>query len=300
MLNPGFSAQLDAAYGSNYVVPASLREALVEANRDLSAGAELRTQAVYGDELWFRMQELGLDEVDWGTSRVLDACCGSGFLSYHLVQRVLPKDLTLVDVSAEEVAAAAALIGRSDVPITSACADLADVEHIPGPFDVVVGNSFLHHFPDVPSVLRSIFELVRPGGLFAGLHEPTPAALVWESRDPRVMAAYWLSRRRFLQRIRYRDGVVRPGTTDVWIFDPDDLRRMLEDAGFVDVKVVQRYLLRPFVVALLRMHLSPTKPRLSPLESRILALAVRADALLRRVLPSGAFGGLSFLARRPA
>jgi hypothetical protein len=66
------------------------------------------------------------------------------------------------------------------------------------------------------------------------------------------------------------------------------------------VRVLPRYLVRPFVVAALGLHLGEGKPRLSRLESLLLRGAVRLDGLLRRVLPARAFGGVTFVARRPA
>jgi SAM-dependent methyltransferase len=168
-------------------------------------------------------------------------------------------------------------------------------------YDVVIGNSFLHHFPDVPRVLATISALIRPGGLFVGLHEPTPAAVPWESGDLRHVIAYFMFRARYLRRLRYHGpGPLREGTTDVWMFDADALRRLLEDQGFVQVQVLPRYLLRPFVVALLRLSLDEEKPRLTALQSTVLRSAVAIDAVLRRLLPARAFGGLSFVARRPS
>jgi 2-polyprenyl-3-methyl-5-hydroxy-6-metoxy-1,4-benzoquinol methylase len=304
VLNPGFSAEADAAYGSNYVVPSSLSGAIVGANSDFATGAELRTQEAYGDELWFRLRELGLGDLPWDRLRVLDACCGTGFLSYHLLHRASPQSLTMLDVSADEVAAAEELVASNGAVggnVVALCSDLAATDLEQGQFDVVIGNSFLHHFPSVPDVLNTIFGLVKPGGLFVSLHEPTPAAIPWESGDPRHVAAYFLSRTRYMKRLRHRGpGPVRDGTTDVWIFEADEMRKLLVDSGFTDVEVMPRYLLRPFVVALLRLHLTESKPRLSGWQERLLRATVRIDAALRRVLPERAFGGLSFVARRPA
>ena len=297
MLNPGFTSAADRAYGSRYVVPDELTAAIVGANADFATGPELRTQPAYGDELWFRLAELGLEGIDWGSLDVLDACCGTGFLSYHLTRRVTPRSLTLLDVSPEEVAEAERLVGGG---ARAAVGDLADPPLEEGAYDVVIGNSFLHHFPDVPEALRACRRLVRPGGVFAGLHEPTPAALPAESGDPRHVAAYLLSRRRYMVRMRHRGpGPVRPGTTDVWLFEAEELERLLAGEGFTDVRVRPRYLLRPFLVAALKLHLDERRPRLSDREARWLRGTVRLDAALRRVLPPGAFGGLSFAARRP-
>ena len=303
MLNPGFSATAERKYGRGYVIPPELARAVVEANADTEGGPERRTQRVYGEELRLRLRQVGLESLRLENAAVMDACCGSGFLSYHLVQWADPGSLTLLDVSREELRSAERLIRETRFDrsrLSVECADLTDASPAGAPFDLVVGNSFLHHFPDVPAVLRSAFRLTRPGGWFAGLHEPTPAALPWESGDLRQVAEYFLFRDRYLGRGRHDEsGSVREGTTDVWLFDARRLRQLLTDAGFVDVRVVSRYLLRPFFVAALGLHLSDERPRLTGRQERGLLLACRLDAVLRRVLPAGAFGGLAFAARRP-
>jgi SAM-dependent methyltransferase len=305
VLNPGFTAEADANYGSTFGLPPSLAPAVLEANADFDFGAELRTQRTYGDELWFRLRELGVGDLPWNDLDVLDACCGSGFLSYHLLQRAHPRSLTLLDVSPDELREAERLIEGISAPIASSdisvvCGDLAD-SHLPGGrFDVVLGNSFLHHFHDVRAALAAIRDLARPGGLVIGLHEPTPTAVPLESGGLAHVVAYAVRRQWYLRKIRHRGpGPVRAGTADVWLFEANDLRTLLTEEGFVDVHVLPRYLLRPFVTAALNLNLSRDRPRLQPWQARAVSATVRADALLRRILPERSFGGLSFVARRP-
>jgi ubiquinone/menaquinone biosynthesis C-methylase UbiE len=302
VLNPGFSAAADEQYGDHYVVPEALVQPILSANSLISSGAERRTQRSYGDELWFRLGELGVAELPWAELDVLDACCGSGFLTFHVLERAAPRSLTLCDLSEAELHEAEELIGgvRRRTNTAFVAADLAGDGLEPESYDVVLGNSFLHHFADVPAALAAIFRLVRPGGIAVGLHEPTPAAVSLESGDPRHVVSFVALRRWYFRRLRHHGpGPVRAGTTDVWLFEADALRALLKEQGFVDVRVLPRYLVRPFVVAALRLHLGPDRPRLTRWQERVLSATVRIDAALRRVMPSGAFGGLSFVARRP-
>jgi SAM-dependent methyltransferase len=304
VLNPGFSAAAVASCGSGYVLDANLAAAVTEANREFAAGRELRTQPVYGDELWFRLRELGLANFDWDGLDVLDACCGSGFLSYHLLARASPRMLTLLDLNPVEVRYAEQLVSTSASEkrphVVALAGDLGTNELPEAHFDVVIGNSFLHHFADVPAILAKIFRLLRPGGLFVALHEPTPAAVPWESGDPRYVAAYLLRRERFWRGARYGGpGLLREGTVDVWMFEARELAELVAAQGFVQSRVLPRYLVRPFAVALLGLHLSEERPRLTSLQALILRSTVRTDAVLRRLLPVGVFGGLSCIARRP-
>ena len=60
MLNLAFSPALEQEFGSTYAIPDALASQLVEANSDFATGPELRTQGVFGDELWDRIDALGL------------------------------------------------------------------------------------------------------------------------------------------------------------------------------------------------------------------------------------------------
>jgi SAM-dependent methyltransferase len=303
LLNPGFTTELDREYGARFVLPDSLAQGLVDTNAEFDTGDELRTQRVFGDELWSRLRRLGLEHVDWEGASVLDACCGTGFLSYHLLARRRPRKLTLLDLSPHEVEAAERLVSTHDaaVEVTTLCADLADAALEPEQFDIVIGNSFLHHFPDVPKALGAIYGALRPGGLFIGLHEPAPAATPLESGQPYQVGAFYLMRARYWRNVRYKGpGPVVKGTTDIWIFERDDVQRLLADAGFDGIRVVPRYLLRPLAAAVLRMHLTEERSRLSRVQSALLGASVRADLVLQRLLPDRLFGGLAFAAVRPA
>lgn len=304
MLNPAFTAETQRAYGSRFALPETFAGVVGAANADFETGAELRTQYAYGEELWSRIRQLGLQEVNWDEAQILDACCGTGFLSYHLLARVHPRQLTMLDLSPHEVRAAKELIatrfGQAG-DVRAVCGDLADAALAPEQFDIVVGNSFLHHFPDVPKALASTYRLLRPGGLFIGLHEPTPASSALESGQLRQVGAFYLIRRRYLSMIRHRGpAMMRPGATDIWVFELDDMRNLLSQAGFKEVRVVPRYLIRPFAVAVVNMHLTPSRPRLTPRRSALLTASVRLDAALTRLLPECVFGGLSFVGRKMA
>jgi SAM-dependent methyltransferase len=307
MLNPAFPAEADARFGSRYVLPLELAQLVAQTNESGASGAELRLQRVYGDELWTRLRSLDVDAADLEERDILDACCGTGFLSYHLLQRVRPRTLTLVDISGEELAEAERLLsegrlaanGFGDSSLRFRAEDLASATGVDQSFDVVVGNSFLHHFPSVPAMLERVHALLRPGGTFIGLHEPTPAAVAWESGHARPIAGLLGRGQRWLDRMRPTAGTVLPNSGDVWLFTTGDVADMLGAAGFVDVKVRRRYLLRPLVAALLGMHLTTERPRLSPLSAGLLRATIAADSALAHVAPREWFGGLCFRARRP-
>lgn len=304
MLNPAFSAQAQAQVEDSFVLPTEIAELITESNQSGTAGAELRLQRVYGAELWSRLRSLRIGAKELDGQTILDACCGAGFLSYHLLKRVTPRALTLVDISEEEVHEAELLLtgdsSRGGLSLEFRTEDLASSGIAPESFDIVIGNSFLHHFPDVPTFLAQTLKMLRPGGMFIGLHEPAPAAIVWESGHLRPLLGFLSHGEGWIDTLRPDAGIATPGSGDVWLFNAADIATMLRDAGFVDVRVRPRYLLRPLLVALLQMHLTPMRPRLSWWQRGLLRAAVASDAALASVAPSCWFGGVCFCACRPA
>jgi ubiquinone/menaquinone biosynthesis C-methylase UbiE len=307
MLNPAFPNEAEARFGPDYVLPQELARLVANSNESVASGAELRLQPVYGEELWRRMRSLQIDASDLEGRDVMDACCGTGFLSYHLLQRARPRSLALVDISGEELAQAERLLsglarsanGSGSPSMSFRVEDLAHASSPDESFDAVIGNSFLHHFPSVPEILQRVHALLRPGGSFIGLHEPTPAAVAWESGHVRPIAGLIRRGGRSIDRFRPADGTVLANGGDVWLFSVEDLAQLLDAAGFIEVTVRPRYLLRPLVVALLGMHLTAERPELSPTRAVLLRATIAADSALARVAPADWFGGLCFCARRP-
>lgn len=294
MLNQAFPPAAVQATGSGYVLPAALAAAALAANESFTVGAELRLHPVYGDELWRKLRSLGLGErFDWAGSDVIDVSAGGGLLSYHLLQRVTPRTLTLLDISDGEVEAARALLEAQPTacPITYVTADATRTGLPDARFDVVLGNSFLHHFPDLPAALRELRRLVRPGGSFATLHEPTPAAPALETGSRRETLRMVLQGDRYAERQRYRgEGIAPGGGADIWLLPARDLRRLLLGADFTRVTVQPWHLVRPYATARRGLHLTSARPTLTEAEAAVLRRASAVDAVTRHLLPARLFG----------
>jgi ubiquinone/menaquinone biosynthesis C-methylase UbiE len=156
------------------------------------------------------------------TDRVLDACCGQGYLGSY-VARTFSSSVAFCDLSAQQLAA---LRKRLSIPEDGGRLSVhaADVRHLPfeaGHFDLVLGNSFLHHLPDVPAALAEMRRVLKTGGKAAFLHEPG------------LLAPFWTSFPLSL----FKNTNPVSGFTDLWQFSGDDLRRLLGDAGFASVRV---------------------------------------------------------------
>lgn len=302
MLNPAFSKELAASCPPGYKLPGALIREVKARNCQTNSGAELRLQEVYGREIWRKIVALRLHRMDWSTKAVLDVSCGRGFLSYHLLKRIRPQLLTLVDISAAEVAGAKHLISGSytDVTVKYLVADAMESGLSDGIFDVIIGNSFLHHFYDLTAALAEFRRLLRPRGLFVTLHEPMTAALALESGSVHGFLSYLIRGQEYFDRFRYSgSGIAEGGGEDVWIFQPHDIRKLSEAAGFVNVKEHYWHFLRPLLVAKLNMHLGQNKPMLSGIESSVIEVSSVTDFVLSSVLPASWFGSIALVAEAP-
>ncbi len=194
MLNPTFPKATQRAVCSAYVAPPSIAEHTVLGNAAMETGAEYRLQEAYGDENWLKLERAGLAPEVFNRSEVLEVCAGTGFLTYHLLQRCQPKHLTVNDISAIELSAARELIAiaHPNAVIDWVLGDMHTLD-FGRRFDVIIGNSFLHHFHDVPKVLARFADMLNPGGIFISLHEPTPMSTVVEGAKIAVWPLAWIS-----------------------------------------------------------------------------------------------------------
>lgn len=301
MLNQVFPKGLVTQSTQRFVLDEQVLAHVYRSNAANCNGPELRLQPVYQQELWNKLDDLGMPPSWWVGKRVLDLCCGTGFLSYHLLSRAAPRALTLLDISQSEIAEARRLIvgRRSSVPVDFLCANALSSGVPEETYDVVIGNSFLHHFPDVPSALREFARIVRPGGFFVSLHEPKPGAAALETRNPMRWLSWLSDGPQFVERLRNPGCEVPSGDiTDVWLFDDESTRSLLLEAGFRQVCIRNWNLLRPLVVAVASLHLSPQRPRLGAASVCMLALAVQADTVLRKIIPGHYWASLAFAAQK--
>lgn len=101
-----------------------------------------------------------------GDETVLDAGCGSGSVTFDLLERLPNGRIFAVDNSAEMIDKLSATIAeRGETRITPILASLADFS-LPEPADVVFSNATLHWIHDDANLFRCLFEATKPGGRF--------------------------------------------------------------------------------------------------------------------------------------
>lgn len=222
--------------------------------------------------------------------RILDVCAGRGHLG-ELVSTKYGGRVTFADLSVAQLSELVKRAGRDGRHVSACAADLLHLPYASGSFDMVLGHSFLHHLPDVPAAVGELFRVTRPGGAVALLHEPNVNANFWESFP--------------LSLVKNTDP--REGFTDLWMFQPVDLRRLFEAQGFADIRlrgagVLSGVMLNWWLIALGKLHLARGWPAKAAYRLRVrlnrLELAWRdgrrvdgAPSLMltaRRPRPSGA------------
>jgi ubiquinone/menaquinone biosynthesis C-methylase UbiE len=156
--------------------------------------------------------------------RIVDLCCGTGYvarslLSMNVVSSMIGIDLSeaQLDLLRQAVEKKPALQGRLSLLRGNALSLPFEDSSV----DMIIGNSFLHHFPDVGAALIEAGRVLRPNGQFVVLHEPSISATFYESFPLSL----------------FKDVVVE-NYTDLWQFEPDELTRLLYDAGFSKVDIL--------------------------------------------------------------
>jgi ubiquinone/menaquinone biosynthesis C-methylase UbiE len=298
MLNPSFPKQSCDAITSPYVAPNAIVSRTIHGNESFNTGTEYRLQPVFGDELWLKLERAKFTARVLNGLSVLEVCAGTGFLTFHLLSRCSPKSFTVNDISASEMAVAQHLT-QAHYPAAEIDWVLGDMHTVTfgRKFDLIIGNSFIHHFYNVPQVLACFQELLNPGGVFISLHEPTPMSTVVEGAKvlawPLAMLAPGLVNN--IARTRYRG---EPSATDLWMFKPKLLKHVALQAGFNSVDIYSWHLLRPIAVQRNGMHLSADKPQLTETEVQTFRKAVKIDAILNRFMPNRCFGSICLVCRK--
>ncbi len=159
-----------------------------------------------------------------GDEAVLDAGCGSGSVTFDLLERVPGGRIYAVDSSPEMIARLTrAIEERGEARIIPVQASLTDFE-LPEQVDVVFSNAVLHWIPDDDALFGCLFRATKPGGRLraqcgggANIAKLTAATEAVQQREPFA---------------RYLDGSAefRKYRT------AEDAKTAMERAGWTDVR----------------------------------------------------------------
>jgi ubiquinone/menaquinone biosynthesis C-methylase UbiE len=179
--------------------------------------------------------------------RVLEIGAGTGYFSLNLVRAGVVEHATCTDISPrmlETLEANARRLGRE---VETAACDAAELPFDDASFDLVLGHAVLHHLPALERSFAEFARVLRPGGTLFFAGEPSRQGdriAAWPKRAAMRVAPLW----RRLVKARpalYHGGPPSPddaehaleSVVDVHAFDPGDLQRLMQGAGFADTRV---------------------------------------------------------------
>ena len=304
MLNPSLPENLYDEIKSPYVLPYDLIKQNISDNEGFNSGEENRVQKIYGQEIWTKLERAGITKKKIKKSKVLEICAGNGFLTYHIIKSCKPEYFSVNDISSEEIKNAKLLLLKSNLKanINWKVNDFHTLEESTK-YDIIIGNSFLHHFYDVPGALSKICNLLEEGGIFISLHEPSIRALPIESGK---ILAYFLSifKPKFVNHLfsnrrknnrREKDFLK---LTDIWMFESRKLKEVAYKAGFNLVRTLHWNLLHAFIANKFNLHLNHSKTRLSKKEILLKKIALKIDGFLNRFLSGRFFGSICLICQK--
>ena len=293
MLNPNIPSYF-CDDPQSYILNSSFYDIVYENNQEFNTQHEYRLDNFFTEEIKLRLKSLNFPFKNIQNLQLLDLCCGTGFLSYHL-KKIFPDiRIDLIDISPNELSSAKDLLGNSK-NINFFCGNALDFEY-PVQYDIIIGNSFLHHFPNIPEALNKIHSKLSTNGLFISLHEPTLAALDWESGSCRLPLKLLLKKNIAL---KYRDTPEKKGSyTDIWIFTAEDLYSLLKKYGYTNIVTAHSWAIRPYITAKFAWHLSEKNRNLKGIQPFLLKSSILLDYYLSHIFPSRFFGSCAFIAQK--
>ena len=151
----------------------------------------------------------------------LDLGCGTGALSESIVNRRSVGHLICVDPSKEYLIKAEQRVGKGTYLVGSG-SNIPVGDHT---VDILVSGLVLNFIPDIDSALTEIKRVLKDGGILA--------AYLWDYSGKMEMLRYfWDAAVRENQDARQLDEGIR-----FPICNPDSLKKLFEDAGFLQIEV---------------------------------------------------------------
>jgi SAM-dependent methyltransferase len=243
----------------------------------------------------------------------LEIGSGTGYFSLNLVQMGAIERLTATDISPGMLSTLSGTADRLGIAMET---EVTDAEVLPfddESFDLVFGHAVLHHIPDLDTALREFMRVLRPGGAVAFCGEPSrygDLLAAVPKRGAELAAPLWrlalgASARR-PEPESESDGHELEPEVDVHAFTPSALNRLLDAAGFEDVRIVGEELLANAFGWTMRTLEGSAEPDDVPMRWR--KFAFRGYLALQRVdttmleprLPPSLFYNLVLSARKPA
>lgn len=281
----------------NYILDTMYHHLIINQNISTDCWLETRIENVYTIDIWNKLSHLQMTERDFQNKVIMDICWGSWFLTYHLLQKdIKPKKIVVCDISWYELEQAKKLLDpiKWNIHIEYLCKNIWENKLPSESFDIIIGNSFLHHFYDLPVFLQSIWRILKPGGYFLGTHEPTIYAVAIES-GCFLFYIYSLIRwSAYIDDIRYKGNTIKPNNLwDVRVFDYQKLYNTFHSVWFKNIIIKHWNIFKSFLTT--NLWLSPIK---IPISKRtrlyLMKIGIKIDSFLNRILSDRFFWDIVF------
>lgn len=249
-----------------------------------------------------------------GYDRSLEIGAGTGYFSLNLLQAGIVGEATCTDISPGMVATLSANAERLGLSVRAARADAEALPFADESFDLVLGHAVLHHLPNLRRAFGEFHRVLRPGGRIVFAGEPSRVGDRIASYPKRGAAAISPVWRRLLRAAPApppaafgtadHDDHELERFVDIHAFDPSDLQRHADRAGFTDVKVRGEELAANWFGWFNRTLESTAKPDDVPMWWRqyafrgYLALQRVDESVLEPYLPPALFYNLLLSARK--
>ncbi len=186
-------------------------------------------------------------QLERGFRRSLEIGAGTGYFSLNLLQANVVQEATCTDISPGMMRTLTINAARLGLQVRTARADAESLPFPDSSFDLVLGHAVLHHLPDLERAFGEFHRVLRPGGWFVFAGEPSRLGdrlAGVPKRGARALAPVWRS----LMRAAPLPPAPAGGhdeaadhalerLVDIHAFEPGDLVRLAERAGFRGIRI---------------------------------------------------------------
>jgi len=221
--------------------------------------------------------------------KILDICGGAGFLSYHIYKIFGNENkYYLIDINKNEIHRAKLILdNKVKLQINDFFSYISKTK-----YDLIIGNSFLHHFPDVPFAMNRIYSLLNNQGYFINLHEPSEKAAFVESIGRDSILKYMMQ---IARKLGIRKGIYGPVGSDLWIFNFYDLKNLLEKAKFKEVVIYRSGFFRTILEILFKCS---SRKNINEIIRILLNISYKIDSIILNNFKFPLFNSYFFIAKK--
>src|SRR3954453_16319435 len=181
-------------------------------------------------------------------AHALEIGAGTGYFTLNLMQAGVVRAATCTDISPGMLRTLEGNAAALGLEVETVACDAAELPFADASFDLVLGHAVLHHLPALERSFAEFARVLRPGGTLFFAGEPSRQGdriAAWPKRAAMRAAPLW--RRAVKARPAFYANGEPPSpddaehalesVVDVHAFDPGDLQRLMQGAGFAETRV---------------------------------------------------------------